>query len=121
MAGHGKYHVSPVADRTIDGIRFDSKAEASRYSELVMLEKAGVIADLERQPEFVLVPPYTTRAGEKIRGVKYRADFRYLRKSDNRMIVEDVKSAGTKTQVYKIKRTLLLWKFPDIYFEEYMV
>src|SRR5208282_4490088 len=58
------------------GYVFDSKAEARRYQELLLLEKAGEITDIELQPEFVLVYPFTHQ-GKKYRGVKYRADFRY--------------------------------------------
>ena len=36
----------------VDGITFDSKKEAKRYSELKIMEKAGIIATLRLQPEF---------------------------------------------------------------------
>jgi hypothetical protein len=39
-----KYHAIPTE---IDGIRFDSKAEARRYGELMLLEMGGVIRELE--------------------------------------------------------------------------
>jgi len=44
-----KYHNQPV---TIDGIRFASKREGKRYSELKLLEQAGSITDLKLQPRF---------------------------------------------------------------------
>jgi hypothetical protein len=108
-----KYRAVPVV---LDGIRFASKTEAARYAELLMLERGGIIADLELQPEYVLVPPFTDRNGKKHRGVKYRADFRYLRLTDNARVVEDVK--GMATPVYKLKRELLLYQHPDMVFEE---
>jgi len=40
-----KFKVSPKADRTFDGITFDSKGEAKRYLELKLAEKAGAIKD----------------------------------------------------------------------------
>ncbi len=40
----------------VDGIVFDSKKEAKRYQELLLLEKAGEITDLQRQVKFVLIP-----------------------------------------------------------------
>ena len=45
----------------IDGIKFDSKKEAKRYSELKMLESTSAINQLELQPQF---PLYVN--GEKI-------------------------------------------------------
>jgi len=100
----------------IDGHTFDSMAEASRYMELRLLLKAGMISDLELQPAYELVKKFTTHAGEKIRGITYVADFRYVDGPTGETIVEDVK--GMKTDVYKIKKKLLLWRYPDINFIE---
>ena len=49
-----KYRAVPTV---IDGIRFASKAEARRYGELRLLEQAGEIRDLVRQPRFALYVP----------------------------------------------------------------
>lgn len=78
---------------TVGGIPFDSKAEAKRYGDLLLLERHGKIRALELQPSF----PIT------IKGVKvftYRADFAYER--DGQTVVEDVK--GVRTPVYKLKK-----------------
>ena len=112
---YGKYGVSSPEARTVDGILFDSKAEATRYQELVLLQRAGEITDLERQPVFHIVPPFTDKIGRKHQGVSYRGDFRYADKSGH-VIVEDVK--GALTEVYRIKKKLLLWRYPDINFIE---
>lgn len=80
-----------------DGITFDSKKEAHRYSELKLMEKAGLISDLKRQVPYQLVP-----AGHGERAVKYIADFTYM--ENGRLIVEDTK--GYKTRDYIIKRKL---------------
>ncbi|MBQ2175640.1 MAG: DUF1064 domain-containing protein, partial [Alphaproteobacteria bacterium] len=40
----------------VDGIKFDSKKEALRYKELKMLEKAGIISNLQRQVKYTLIP-----------------------------------------------------------------
>lgn len=85
---------------TVDGITFDSKREAERWTELKILQRAGVISQLKRQVKFDLVPP---QAGE--RGVDYYADFTYLQ--NGHLVVEDAK--GMKTPVYIIKRKLMLW------------
>ncbi len=91
---------------TIQGIPFDSKAEAKRYLQLKAMEQAGEISNLEIQVDFPLVPDQLVD-GRKERGVKYVADFRYIR--DGQSIVEDVKSAPTKTKEFIIKRKLVLW------------
>ena len=48
-----KYHNKKV---TVDGITFDSVKEARRYSELILLQRAGKIKDLRRQVKFELIP-----------------------------------------------------------------
>lgn len=111
-----KYHVAAAPDRTIDGIRFDSRAEMQRYLELRMLERAGQIKDLERQVEYVLVPKHVRKDGSKCLGIVYLADFRYLDLRTNRVVVEDVK--GALTEAYRLKRTLLLFRYPDLNFVE---
>ena len=92
----------------VDGIVFDSKKEALRYKELRMLEKAGMISDLQLQVPFELIPGFRYN-GQAIRAVKYIADFVYL--DGGRTIVEDVK--GYKTDVYAIKKKLLLYKYAE--------
>lgn len=88
----------------IDGIRFDSKKEAMRYSELRIMERAGQIERLELQPEFELLPSFTLD-GKKIRGVKYRADFSYY--IGESRYIEDTK--GYRTPEYRLKIKFLLY------------
>jgi hypothetical protein len=88
----------------LDGYRFDSQAEADRYNQLKLLEHAGVIQNLEIHPVYVLQPKFTTFRGEKVRAIKYEADFEYW---EGRVhIVEDVK--GVQTEAFKIKQKLFL-------------
>jgi hypothetical protein len=90
-----KYRNTPV---TIDGIRFDSKAEAKRWAELRLLERAGVILDLQRQVSFPI-----TFGGVKI--TTYRADFVYREAETGETAIEDVK--GVRTPEYRIKAKLM--------------
>lgn len=83
----------------VDGISFDSKAEARRYGELKLAELAGEIDDLQLQPEFLLLVSTGASVG------KYRADFRYYDHAQQAWIVEDVK--GMKTPVYKLKKRIV--------------
>lgn len=91
----------------VDGIKFDSKAEARRYMVLRGMEERGEIKYLQLQPEFELQPRYTSPDGHVVRALKYRADFSYM--EDGKFVVEDVK--GIKTQVYKLKKKLFEYKY----------
>lgn len=76
-------------------IRFDSTAEAKRYDQLVILQRAGQITDLKRQVPFPI----------HIEGQKtaaYLADFTYT-DSEGRQHVEDVKSPATMTPLARLK------------------
>ena len=90
---------------TFDGIKFDSIKEMNRYKELRLLEKGGAIKDLELQPEFLLIPTLRYKDKKTDRKTVYKADFKYI-DNKGKIIVEDVK--GFKTDVYKIKRKLLI-------------
>lgn len=91
---------------TVDGIKFDSKKEANRYTQLRFLESAGEITNLELQPKFVLIgasgEPLTYDNGRKM---VYIADFKYTEWSTGQEVIEDVK--GHKTAVYKIKKSIM--------------
>ena len=95
----------------IDGITFDSKKEANRYCELVLLKKAGAIKDLETQPKF---PLYVNT--NKV--CSYIADFRYFDIGKHEWVVEDVKSTETKTPLYKLKKKLLARQLQPVYINE---
>ena len=86
--------------------RFDSKKEAKRYIDLVHLERAGQISELEIQPEFEFKINGETFLTSSGRVFKYRADFRYV--EDGKTVIEDVKSPVTEANpVYRIKRDLM--------------
>lgn len=104
----------------VDGVRFDSAREARRFQQLKILERAGAIRDLQRQVEFELIPaqyepPKTLKNGRKVRGrcierkTIYKADFAYIQSDTGEYIVEDAK--GFRTDVYRIKKKLLLYKY----------
>jgi hypothetical protein len=116
MKYQSKYY--NVKTRTSDGLVFDSQKEARRWEELLLLQKAGKISDLQRQVTFELLPNqyetferYSKRGlrledGTRLveRKVDYIADFVY-RDEKGGLIVEDVK--GMKLPEYKIKRKLM--------------
>lgn len=86
-----------VGERT-----FDSKAEASRYIDLMSMQRLGAISGLECQVSFELAGGVVI-LGKKIRSLRYVADFTY--EKDGERVIEDVK--GKATREYKIKRHLM--------------
>ena len=122
-------------------LHFDSQKEARRYDTLISLQNQGQIRDLRLQVDFTLQEAYTDPEGRRVRAIRYRADFTYLERVQDdfgcapnrdveiatsaqnepprndkfdsawRKVVEDVKSAATKTRVYEVKKKLLREKF----------
>lgn len=102
-----KYRAKPTV---VDGIRFASKKEASRYSQLKILEKAGAISDLKLQPKYLLGPDYAPvllRSSRYPNGrrASYIADFSYYDLENFKFVVEDVK--GMDTPLSKLKRGIV--------------
>lgn len=105
------------------GETFDSRKEARRYAELLLLEKAGHISELRRQVSYELIPAQRqvssdvykrgARKGETKEGkiiekaVCYVADFVYIDNATGEEIVEDVK--GIRTKEYVLKRKMMLF------------
>lgn len=98
-----KYHNRKTV---VNGHTFDSKKEANRYSELLLLERAGAIHDLRTQVKYVLIPSQRSKETGKVieRECSYKADFVYTEGGET--VVEDVK--GYRTKEYIIKRKLML-------------
>lgn len=109
---------------TYKGITFDSTKEMKRYKELLLLEKAGVIQDLQLQVKYDLIPAQyeTVETGEYYKigakkgqpktkqvcieqSITYYADFVYIEAGEK--VVEDAK--GVRTEDYIIKRKLMLY------------
>lgn len=90
--------------RLPDGTVYDSKKEYKRHMELMLLQRAGEISDLKRQVPYELIPK---QDGE--RAVTYVADFVYKDARTGEEVVEDCK--GFKTEVYKLKRKMLRYKY----------
>lgn len=131
VAGQSKYHNQKTE---IEGIQFDSKKEAKRYTVLMEAQREGVIFGLRLQEEFTLREGYRAADGEKISAIRYRADFTYYvnenwfkglpadfcfddpdynywakaaRTGDPVKVIEDVKSPATRTKEYRMKYKLM--------------
>jgi hypothetical protein len=98
-----------------DNLVFDSKKEFKRYYELKLLEKANEIKDLKTQYEFIL-QPYFKKNNKSYRQITYIADFVYYDIKLDKWIVEDTK--GFKTDVYKLKKKLFEYKYPNLTIKE---
>lgn len=106
--------VSKYRNKKTNG--YDSAKEAYRAGKLKLLERAGEITDLQEQVVFMLQDKFK-RDGKVERAITYVADFVYMQ--DGKKIVEDVKSPITrKIPTYRIKRKMLLFRYPDIVFIE---
>ena len=90
----------------VDGELFDSKREYNRWCELRLLERSGIIQNLQRQVKFRLIDSQKTSERTE-RQCDYLADFVYCENGSR--VVEDCK--GMRTDVYKIKRKLMLEKY----------
>ena len=120
-----KYHNEKAE---VDGIKFDSRKEARRFCQLKIAMELGVIEDLRLQAEFTLIEAYTDSKGERHQALRYKADFTYKVRSagydhmaqlgyedieywrslwPGALVIEDVKSEGTKTRVYINKKKMM--------------
>lgn len=95
---------------TINGIIFDSKLEAKRYTELLVMEKSGRISNLKLQPRFEIQPSFK-KNGKTYRKIEYIADFQYYDNKENKIVIEDVK--GMETDVFKLKKKLFEYKYNE--------
>ena len=110
-----KYHNKKAM---VGDFLFDSKKEARRNAQLMLMQSAGAILNLQRQVKFILIPaqrePDTIGPkGGRIKGkllereCSYIADFVYTDAKTGERIVEDTK--GVRTKDYIIKRKLMLY------------
>ena len=85
---------------TLNGIKFDSKAESLRYALLTQRQRAGMISDLKIQQSFDF------HYGEK-KICTYFSDFSYQR--DGQLVVEDVKNPALakSDSVFCIKKRMM--------------
>ena len=101
-----KYNARKVR---VDGIAFDSQAEANYYCRLKLLLRAGKIDGFCRQARFVITEG---RDGEK--GTEYVTDFIVFYPDGSYRIV-DVK--GVKTDAFRIKVKCMREKYPKLKIE----
>lgn len=97
--GGNKYHAKKSGG-------YASRKEHRRANELKLMQRAGVISNLREQVSFELIPAQRGKDGKLLeRSCSYIADFVYTDEHGN-TVVEDTK--GMRTDVYRIKRKLML-------------
>ena len=113
-----KYHNQP-AERiaSTEKLNFQSRREARRYDELLLMLRGGAIRNLKLQPQFTLQESYISPDGKRVQAIRYTADFSYEKKvSDSssdawEFVVEDVKVKATQTPQYRMKKKLMMERF----------
>jgi hypothetical protein len=106
-AARQKVKTCPTCGST-DTLFFASGKEALKYRELLLMQRTGLISDIELQPPF----PF----GDT--GIEYRADFAYTDNQTGKRITIDVK--GMRTEVFDLKMKLMKFFYPStvIYLEK---
>lgn len=97
-------HKTTARKTTVDGIEFGSAAEARRYSELRLMERAGEIEELTLQPRYRIFD----HGGVTLH---YTADFSY-EGGCGRHVVEEVK--GMADTAYLMRRKMFLGLHPTL-------
>ena len=97
----------------VNGITFDSRKEARRYTELMVLQRAKIITDLELQKRFEICP----KKYENKRARYYVADFVYV--ENGKRVIEDVKSKSTQTPLFSLKWALMKVNYPEYEYRIY--
>jgi hypothetical protein len=96
--GDPKYGSKPL--RCSEGVMHQSKLEARRCTELHLMQKGGLIYELEAHPQPIL------RLDVNDHHIcSYRPDFRYREHDNGELVLEDTK--GVRTREYEIKKRLV--------------
>lgn len=96
-----KYHVSQIATL---GTVYDSKAEAKRHQELLLMEGAGKIQALHYHG----IRFYLGKS-DKNKSIWYTPDFTYL--EDGQLIAEEVK--GYRVRDWPVRAALFKQRFSE--------
>lgn len=90
----------------IGDVSFDSRAEARRWGDLKLMERAGLIAGITLQPSYELAPSVKFTGATRAKpALRYVGDFAYTDLKTGLLVIEDVK--GVQTEAFIIKRHLM--------------
>ncbi|EPE0650344.1 DUF1064 domain-containing protein [Campylobacter jejuni] len=94
--------------KTVNNGSFDSKLELSHYEQLLWLEKAKKIRDLQRQVSIKLAKSPKCR-------IVYKADFVFYDIENKEWVIMD--SKGFVTDIFRLKKAWMLDNFTNFRFE----
>lgn len=92
-----------------------AKKNGKYYQQLKLMERQGLIKDIKLQTRFELQPKYK-KNNKTIRAINYIADFTYFDVNKGKTIIVDTK--GYRTEVYKLKKKIFEYKYPDLEIKE---
>ena len=103
MAKPLKYRNAPCQ---VGAEKYRSKRERDRHQDLLLLQRAGKIADLQREVPYVLAPGVKINGEGRARpAIRYVADFVYTDTASGAVVVADAK--GVQTDMYRAKKHLM--------------
>lgn len=108
-SGFNRRHKYGAIKTAVGDLVFPSKLEARGYQELLLLEKSGVIKDLELQKEFVI------EVAEKQICIHY-PDYFFTKTCSGKQVIGEAK--GVATPDYRLKLKLMKALYPQY---EYMM
>ena len=91
------------------------KKNGRYYQQLKLMERQGLIKDVKLQVKFELQSKYK-KNNKTIRAINYIADFTYFDVNKGKTIIVDTK--GYRTEVYKLKKKIFEYKYPDLKIKE---
>lgn len=115
-AGKRQHKYGAKKAQCAHGHTHDSQREARRCDELHLLERAGEIEGLEREPKF-----YFSIEGRQVkhsngRRAVFTPDFAYWDRQSGQRIVED--SKGFRTKDYVLRAAFFRAFYPDLVLRE---
>ena len=86
--------------------KYRSQRERDRHQELLLMQRAGLIAGVCREVAFVLAPGVKIEGEKRARpALRYFADFVFSDVRSGLVVVQDAK--GMQTPAYRIKKHLM--------------
>ena len=98
-----------------NGLKFDSKTEMEYYKYLLGLQEKGIVKEIKTQIKYSLQDKFKYK--DKVqREIVYIADFVVIYSDGREEVIDTKGSVHNIDPVFKIKRKLLLCKYPNIDF-----
>ena len=114
MARSNKFSSKKVSDKKWG--EFDSTTEYKYWLHLIDMQEKGLITNLNRQKEFLLVPSFKDSYKNTVRQMVYISDFTFSKEGKEHIV--DVKgSLYNTTQEWKVKWKMCKYLYQDYVYE----